>query len=199
MNTKVLQLRDDDFVINQPTDGPLVRKLIKGETFLLSVAADSLGHISGETIVLGRTKVATASGECIYGYRLSYPGRFRRSDRRRAARATIGFDCSREVEIYLTDSGSPIRGVIQNVSVGGMKVRTSESRIPVEAGQRVRLVAYLPSPVGEVNRMVRVVRVSLDSNPRLKVIGVQFERKLDGLAELIDAEKLRRAGIKHAG
>jgi hypothetical protein len=43
------------------------------------------------------------------------------------------------------------------------------------------------------------VRVANDRNPRVKVLGVKFERRVEGLAELIESQRQRRDSVRQAG
>jgi c-di-GMP-binding flagellar brake protein YcgR len=193
MEATIEQVRAADLVINQPVYEGLVRQLVKGEGLRMSFSVEELGHVAGETRVLGRCKAASGGDTPLYGYRLAIPQRLRKLDRRSSARTTVDSDLAREVELYPLDADIPIRGTIYNVSVGGMQIRTHDSKQRLQRGQRVRLVAFLPPPVGEVNRMVTIVRLGSDRSPMQRVVGVQFERKLPGLAELIEEQTSRRA------
>ncbi len=198
MEATIEQVRSVDLVINQPVYEGLVRQLVRGEPLRMSFSVEELGHVCGETRVLGRHRIPSGGARPVLGYRLAVPQRLRKTDRRSSARTTIGFDVAREVEIYPLDADVPVRGAIDNVSLGGMQIRTHDSKLRLRRGQRVRLVACLPPPVGEVNRMVTVVRIASDSNPAQREIGIQFDRRLPGLAELIEQQKQNRA-LRRAG
>lgn len=199
METTIEQVWPGEFVINQPLSEGMVRQLVKGEPLRMSFSVGELGHMSGKTQVLGRIKVTSGGGTPIFGYRLAIPERLRKMDRRRGNRTTIAFDLAREVELYPLDDDTPMRGVIQNVSLGGMQIRMHETKTRFERGQRLRMIAYLPAPVGNLNRMVTIVRVANDRNPRMKVLGVKFERRVEGLAELIESQRQRRDSVRQAG
>ena len=107
-------------------------------------------------------------------------------DRRSAKRREMASNLAREVELYRQDDDEPIRGVVQNLSISGMQIRTHDSQPPrLRPGERVRLVVHLPRPVGGINRMVTIARIAGNRNPRHLVIGIAFEREVPGLAELL--------------
>ena len=106
---------------------------------------------------------------------------------------------SREAEFYKLDDQTSIRGVVQNVSTTGMQVRTHDTKPLLTQGERIRLVVYLPSPVGEVNRMVTITRVSVDRNPRFRLVAIAFDRELAGITDLIEGLQKQRDSKRKAG
>jgi hypothetical protein len=189
MAATIEQVRASDLVITQPVSGGVTQRLVTGEPLRLSISVGKNGCLSGTTRVLGRAKITSGAATPLYGYRLAVPEGLYPADRRKSKRADRGFDLAREAELYKLDENEPIRGVVQNVSHGGMQIRTHEARPRLTKGERIRLVVYLPLPVGEVNRMVQVVRLTIGRNPRQRIVGVAFEREVSGLAELIGEAK----------
>jgi c-di-GMP-binding flagellar brake protein YcgR len=182
----------DELTISQPVIGGVPRPLVEGESLKLSFAHKGLGYVSGETVVLGRCKIPSGGNAPIYGYRITMPTELFNDERRTARRQAMGINLAREVEIYRDESTKPIRGVVQNLSVTGMQVRTHDSpEPPLHPGERVRLVVHLPPPVGGVNRMVTIARLAGNRNPRHRVIGIAFERELEGLRELLEGSAHR--------
>ena len=203
LHTTIEQVRATDIIIAQPIYEGTTRQLVSGEALRISFTVQPFGHLTGRTRVLGRLKLPSdTDGRPFYGYRLAIPEVLRKADRRRAQRATIGFELSREAEIYKSNDQVPIRGVVQNVSTTGMQIRTHNARPLLSKDERVRLVVYLPPPVGEVNRVVTVARVTCDRNPRFRLVALSFDRELSGFADLIknlryqrdDKQTRRRAG-----
>lgn len=186
MTATLEQVRAKDLVVSQPASGGVTRQLVTGEPLTLSVDLGSRGYLSGKTRVLGRAKVSSGGDNPIFGYRLALPQSLHKTDRRASARQKKKtLDLAREAELYRLDDNEPIRGIVQNVSQGGMQILRYDSRRRLMKGERVRLVVYLPQPVGQVNRMVTVARIAGGRNPRQPIIGVAFEREVTGLAELI--------------
>jgi c-di-GMP-binding flagellar brake protein YcgR len=192
MTAAIEQVRDDDVIISQPSIGGVARPLVDGETLRVSLALKSLGRVAGEAEVLGRYKIPSGGGAPLRGYRLSIPDELTEDDRRASKRRTMAANLAREVEIYRRDGDEPIRGVVQNLSIGGMQIRTHDSQPNLRPGERVRLVVHLPPPVGGINRVVTIARLAGQRTPRHKVIGIAFEREIPGLAELLSGRK--RAG-----
>jgi c-di-GMP-binding flagellar brake protein YcgR len=185
MTATIEQVRDDDVIINQPVIGGVARPLVTGETLRVSLKLKSAGRLAGEVEVLGRHKIPSGGGPPLQGYRLSLPEELSDEDRRESRRREMASNLAREVEIYRGGDDEPIRGVVQNLSIGGMQIRTHDSQPQLRPGERVRLVVHLPPPVGGLNRMVTVARLAGNRNPRHRVIGIAFEREIPGLAELL--------------
>ena len=57
----------------------------------------------------------------------------------------------------------------------------------------------LPQPVGEVAAMATIVRLGAGLHSRQQIIGVEFEKEVQGLSELIDQVKTRRARRQRTG
>ncbi len=198
MEARIEQVRPDDFVISEPLFSGVVRRLVTGEPLRLSFAGDSPVNLEGETQALGRFKISSAGEAPIYGYRLAIPDKLHEVTSKSGSRWRIGIDLAREVELYLHDQVAPIRGVVQNVGLSGMQIRVHKLRPRLLQEQRVRLVTYLPSPVGEVNRMVTIKRVRSDPSSRMRVVSIRFDRSLPGLGELLEEVKRRRSGLRKA-
>ncbi len=176
----------EDLVIHQPVIGGVSRPLLTGEHLRLSFSLKALGNVTGRTEVLDRCKIPSGGPEPLQGYRLSIPAELFRDDRRESARANSTLNLAREVEIYRSPGDEPIRGIVQNLSQGGMQIRTHDAPDPpLQPGERVRLIVHLPAPVGGINRMVTIARLAGNRNPRHRVIGIAFEREIDGLRALL--------------
>lgn len=184
--TAAIEQVGEDLIISQPVIGGVARPLLTGEQLRLSFSLKELGHVTGETEVIGRFKIPSGGGEPLHGYRLSIPAELFPDERRDSNRAGGSLNLAREVEIYRTPDDEPIRGVVQNLSQGGMQIRTHDApEPPMQPGERVRLIVHLPPPVGGVNRMVTIARLAGNRNPRHRVIGIAFEREIPGLRELL--------------
>ena len=135
--------------------------------------------------MLGRLKIPSGGAEPLQGYRLAIPEELFRDDRRDSKRKGSTMNLAREVEIYRSPGDEPIRGIVQNLSQGGMQIRTHDApEPPLMPGERVRLIVHLPAPVGGIDRMVTIARLAANRNPRHRVIGIAFEREIDGLQTL---------------
>jgi c-di-GMP-binding flagellar brake protein YcgR len=191
MSAAIEQVREDDVIISQPVIGGVTRPLVAGEKLRLSLNLKDAGRLAGEVEVLGRHKIPSGGGVPLQGYRLSLPDELDDENRRSAARKAMASNLAREVELYRRDDDDPIRGVVQNLSTGGMQIRTHDSQPGLRPGERVRLVVHLPPPVGGINRMVTIARLAGNRNPRHRVIGIAFEREIPGLAELLRRSQQR--------
>ena len=177
----------EDLIIGQPVIGGVTRPLLTGEQLRLSFSLKELGHVTGEAEVIGRFKIPSGGGgEPLHGYRLTIPQELFPDERRDSDRAGGSVNLAREVELYRHPDEEPIRGVVQNLSQGGMQIRTHDApEPPLRSGERVRLIVHLPPPVGGINRMVTIARLAGNRNPRHRVIGIAFERDIPGLRELL--------------
>ncbi len=185
MTAAIEVVREDDMIISQPVIGGVARRLMKGEAMRLSFSLKDVGHVMGETEVLGRHKIPSGGGKSLHGYRLAMPDELFPDNRRTDSRSTTTINLAREVELYRRGGNEPIRGVVQNLSLGGMQIRTHDSEPNLKVGDRFRLVVHLPPPVGGINRMVTVARMAGNRNPRHRVIGIAFEREIDGMRALL--------------
>ena len=66
-------------------------------------------------------------------------------------------------------------------------------------GQRVRLDVLLPQPVGEVEAVATIVRLVAGPHSQQQIIGVEFEKEVQGLSELISEVKTRRTRRQRTG
>lgn len=185
MTATIEQVRTEDIIIGQPSIGGVIRTLVSGESLRLSFSVGPAGHLNGETEVLGRFQIPSGGSDPLHGYRLAMPQGLQLQERRSAKRSDSKLNLAREVELYRSETEEPIRGVVQNLSVSGMQIRTHDYQPKLQQGDRVRLVFHLPSPVGGVNRMVSIARLAKNRNPRQQILGVSFEREIPGLAELL--------------
>ena len=186
MSANIEQVGDDVLIISQPVIGGVARRLVVGEELRVSFSLKDIGHVMGETEVLGRSKIPSGGSNPLHGYRLTIPRELFPDERREANRSNQGLNLAREVEIYRNPGDNPIRGVVQNLSLGGMQIRTHDSpEPPLRPGERVRVVVHLPSPVGGVSRTVTIARLAGTRNRRHRIIGIAFEREIEGLRELL--------------
>ncbi len=198
MVARIEQVRSGDFIISQPSIGVFTHPLATGEQLRLSFVGQT-GRVSGLSRSLGRIKIASGGTRMIYGYRLALPEALREKDERRFERMTVGFDLAPEARRYRLNGAQAARGIVQDLSRGGMQIRCHEVSPRTAVGQRVRLDVLLPQPVGEVEAMATIVRLAAGPHPRQQIIGVEFEKEVQGLSELIGAVKTRRARRQRIG
>ncbi len=128
--TAAIEQVGENLIISQPVIGGVTRPLLTGEQLRLSFSLKDLGHVMGETEVIGRFKIPSGGGEPLHGYRLTIPQELFPDERRDASRAGSDVNLAREVELYRGPGDDPIRGVVQNLSQGGMQIRTHDSPAP---------------------------------------------------------------------
>ena len=200
MTTFIEQVRENDVVVSQPSIGGLTHPLAFNETLRLSFFSSGLHH-SGQTRCLGRVKVPSggaSASSTLFAYSLAFPIEIASEDRRTQPRVTLAFDVTPEAHLYAPGSTGPLLGTLADVSMSGASIRTAMAPAGIAPGQEIHLKAMLPEPVGLVDEMVQVARVNGDSRTGQNVIGVSFNRRIPGLAELIRGtqaapQQLRRA------
>ena len=200
MTAIIEQVRSNDLVISRPVIGGAARPLVTGESLVISFALDSLGHLSGKTRVLGRINMPSGGTRPLYGYRLAFPREINVENRRSFDRTMIGFDLAAEAALYPPDGGEPaVRGIVQDVSLTGMQIRTGDTKVTLREGETARLVVDFPPPVDTVEIIVHIVRLDPGPNPQQRIVGVTFDKKIEGLAELIQETQHRRDLRQRAG
>ncbi|MEE8154505.1 MAG: PilZ domain-containing protein [Phycisphaerales bacterium] len=180
------QVRDDDLIISQPLIGALNHPLATGEELLISFGVDSVGGVSGKTQALGRVQIPSGGAQLLFGYRLAMPAVLRADERRRHRRVTFGSGPAPAAALYPRSKDTPLRGIVLDISVGGMLIRIlhkPESELALQ--QRVHLSVQLPPPVGVVDEDVTVVRIAPSANRTNNYVGVAFDGEVEGLADLV--------------
>ncbi len=119
MVARIEQVRADDFIISQPSIGVFRHPLATGEQLRLSFVGQT-GRVSGLSRSLGRIKITSGGTGMLYSYRLALPETLRENDERRFERMTIGFDLAPEARLYSHDGAQAARGIVQDLSRGGM-------------------------------------------------------------------------------
>lgn len=180
------QVRHDDLVISQPLVGALNHPLATGEELLMSFGVDSMGGVSGETEALGRVQVPSGGARLLYGYRLAMPAVLRADERRRHRRVRFGAGPPPAAALYPRPKDTPLRGIVLDVSIGGLLIRVlHEPECELALQQRVHLSVQLPPPVGVIDESVTVVRLAPSANRTNNYVGVAFDGEVEGLADLV--------------
>lgn len=194
------QVRRDDLIIAQPTKGARTYPLATGEKLRMSFAIDDT-RLTAQTTALGRFKTRSGgsggsrAGGVFYGYRLTMPqNTLLMTERRVAYRAPVATDVAPEAELHVLDQGVAVtvRGVVEDLSVGGMKLRSRNATGRLMPGQRVFLKLVLPEPVGVITEMVHIAHMREAREPDVTIIGVRFERKIPEMHEAVKALDLER-------
>ena len=190
--TTIEQVRDDDFVINQPSIGGLTHPLAFGEELRLSFHNRSVHH-SAMTRCLGRVKIPAGGNQMLFAYRLEMPAMMRSEDRRQHPRIDLPLDLGCEAHLYAPACDGPVLGTMLDISMGGARIRTSMALDKIQIGQEIYLKSMLPEPVGLLDELVHVMRMEDDPRSEGATIGVAFTRRINGLAELIRMTQARLA------
>ena len=196
MSATILKVRHKDFVVSHPTIDNDKHPLVRGDLLRLSFLS-SAGHLSGRCKALGRVRIARAGsgdhgdggtsrgGGVVYGYRLSFPRSFE-AESRSEERTSISKEMDVEAELYSTSLREPIRGVVKDISQGGLRIRSYNARGKLAKGQRVYLKVELPAPIGLLTEMVRVAHLAPGDDDDHIMIGVDFGRRIEAMSKFLE-------------
>lgn len=205
MSATILKVRKNDFVISQPMIDGRKHAMVKGESLRLSLLCTA-GHLTGQSKARGRIRVAAkddpppATGQAppesvggdgsrgrgiVYGYRLSLP-KFFESESRSEERIPISQDLDIEAELHSPSHHEPVRGVVKNISRGGLRIRSHNAKGKLSKGQRVYLKVELPAPIGLITEMVRVAHLAPADDDVHLMVGVAFSRRIEALHTFLE-------------
>lgn len=193
---QVEMLRDEDFIINQPSLGGCTYPLAVGEKLRLTLFSGIM-RLNGDTKCLGRIKLPSGSGGTFYGYRMALPAALKPANRRDRVRVPTACDLAVEAELRPCSDGrnsGTVRGVLHDLSTTGVKVRSRNADGRVTTGMRMFLHTVLPDPMGELNEMVVVRYIGKGEQRDQVIIGAQFEREIERLETFIRTMDVKRAG-----
>lgn len=191
MSTLIEQVRDGDLIIDQPMVGGHTYPLAFDEQVRLNFTVDGVNY-TGVSRCLGRIKIAAGDrspDKTMYAYRLAMPKSLGSDDQRKEPRVQLGHSVAIEAQLYAPDSmNGPLIGQLLDVSMTGARVVTNMPVMFMFPGQSVFLKALMPEPVGLIDELVEIARITNEPKPGETSIGIQFRRKIRGLAELIRAQ-----------
>ena len=192
----------DSFIINQPSIGARTIQLPRTMEYRMTFRIDKV-RWTALTRCLNRASVnAGSNGKLIYGYRLAMPKEVHHSSQQRAMfRIRVGIDLAPSTALALNRAdesslGSHVEAVIDDLSVGGMLVRTNAPPRAFAIGQRGTATFELPEPVGKVTASIEIRHIQPDS--QLTSIGIEFCEPIEGLGELIRALEIKRVSRARA-
>lgn len=185
MVSTIEQIRDNDLVISQPSVGGMTHQLAFGEPLKLSFAVGTT-YQSGASRCLGRVKIPSGhAGGTLFAYSIAMPERLDTEDRRNAPRVRMGPRREPEAQLYSPALKGLVLGKIVDLSMTGALIRTQFPPGKIAAGQHLFLKTSLDEPVGLVDEEVTVIRVINEAGSGHLAIGVQFNRRIEGLEELL--------------
>jgi len=187
--TTIEQVRDDDFIISQPTIGGVTHPLAFGETIKMGFVLASKHH-SGDTRCLGRIRIpAGGDAQVLYAYRMALPESISAFERREHQRSDFAFDQVIEAQLYAPGTMSgPIIGRVLDLSMTGARIATPLAARLIQPGKSVYLKAMLPEPGGLLDELVNIVRIEpAGDGSAMTYIGVRFAQRIDSIARLLRA------------
>lgn len=192
--TMVEQVREADLIISQPSSGAATRPLATGERVQLQFATAG-GLTGGEARVLGRIKLPSGGKRMFFGYRVTVPEFLRTIERRQHERIRMERGSAPIVHLLPTIDGerdptATLTGHILDISLGGTQVLVAEP-VAIKQGDKLKLDAEFPPPVGAVVHPVTVMRVEKDPNTNETRVGLHFSAPVPNLDQLIEQLKLR--------
>lgn len=198
MASVIEQVDQEDFVISRPVVGGAVRQLGTHEQLRLSFVT-ARERVSAETRCLGRAKIPSGGKRVLYGYRLLIPQAMEVQERRTSQRVTVGFDLAPEVELTSFGFEGPVRGVIIDISAGGLQVRSHNAVGKFAAGQQVYVSTLLPDPVGELGEVGEVAWVRRGKVEGQTILGVRFLEPIERVGKFVITMGHLRSKRRHAG
>lgn len=180
------QVRPKDFIIAQPTIGGITRPLATGEPLRVSFSAVPL-PLAAQTRSLGRIKIPSGGRQALFGYRLAVPDRLDTDERRASNRVSVGVELAPQVQL-LADPKShipAIHGVVDDLSIGGLRMRTRDDTHRLTVNHSIRAEIHLPDPVGVVTVQAVIAHVGPGQQLGEHVVGLRFEGEVANLAELV--------------
>lgn len=188
MWSTIEQVRMKDFIIDQPTVGGITRPLATGEQMRISFSAEPT-PLAGTTKSLGRIKIPSGGAKALFGYRLALPERLQPDERRTAPRVFVGLDLAAQVQLIHEPNSKvePIRGVVDDLCVGGLRFHTRDMLRRLAPGKPVRIKVNLPMPIGVLDEPATVIHIEPGQQVNEHVIGVHFQREIKGMAELVQS------------
>ena len=187
----VEKVLDDAFIISQPLVGGTVRPLARFAGYTLTIGMGGY-CLTGQTRALGRSRIRSAAGKELYGYRMELPEAFRKSERRQDLRVILGANTLREVRMRILDRQGAIHGLIEDLSAGGLSIRCRNARVDLDAGQIATVDLALPPPVGEINEVCTVIGTEVDPETGDLIAHLKFKEKIEEIEELV--RRAARAG-----
>lgn len=187
---------DSKLVVSQPPPES-ARYLMKGKRYSLGFY-NQHDRIIGHTICRGRIKQKFEGNRILYGFRFSIPESLVQGERRQNPRRKFILGDEPEVELTSFEHRSPIFGRVLDLSKGGMRITCTNGMNKLRIGQDVFIKMELPSPVGLLTELVRVIEISPGKHNHDLMISVSFQTPVNALVELIDQNSAsltsRRAG-----
>lgn len=183
--TQVQQINAEEIVIDQPAVGGNTYPLAFGESLKISFV-DQKTNLTGRTKCLGRVKVPAGEGRTLFAYRLSMPTSLSVEERRTQPRAELVPEVAPEAQLYAGTLTAPLTGKLTNISMSGARVTlTNPPPRELVSGGEVYLKFQMIEPVGVVDEVVRIERLSVDRRSGAHTVGVSFQRRLDRLETLM--------------
>jgi hypothetical protein len=202
--TTVEQVRENDFVVSQPTIGGLTHPLAFGETIIIGIAKDNAYH-TARSQCMGRVRIPSGGGgnsgggaansggggapspdALLYAYRLAMPVGVHSRERRAEPRIALRFTGDVEAQLYAHAMiDGPILGTIDNVSMSGASIITNLPPKRLQRGQTLYLKARLPDPGGLIDDLVTIAHMEVNAKTGLCTIGVQFQQRVAAIENLL--------------
>ena len=151
------------------------------------------GRFRGRVRCLGFGEEPSGGQRPIPTLRLSVPSRLQGGERRQSHRISVGFDLAPTGQLRDPETGRVWMTDIIDISMEGMQLRSRDDSPAIQPGDILWLETELPSPVGILDRPVRIMNSRRDPRTNRYVLGVVLLESVEGLAEFIRKAEIRRA------
>lgn len=189
LSTTLLAVERTGLVITRPEGTNRIRP---GEPLEIVLQGGG-GRFRGRARCLGLSERPSGGSRPIPTIRLSLPNRLQGGERRQSHRVSVGFDLAPTGQLRDPETGSLWLADIIDISMEGMQLRSRDDSPSIQPGDILWLETELPSPVGLLDRPVRIMNVRKDGRSDRHLLGVVLIEPVEELAEFIRKAEIRRA------
>lgn len=189
LSTTLLAVERTGLVVTRPEGTNRIRP---GEPLELVLQGGG-GRFRGRVRCLGLSEQPSGGNRPIPTIRLSLPNRLQGGERRQSHRVSVGFDLAPTGQLRDPEIGTTWLADIIDISMEGMQLRSRDDFPAIQPGDILWLETELPSPVGLLDRPVRIMNVRKDGRSDRYMLGVVLIEPVEELAEFIRKAEIRRA------
>ncbi len=189
LSTTLLGVERTGLVVTRPEGTNRIRP---GEPLELVLQGGG-GRFRGRVRCLGMSEQPSGGNRPIPTIRLSLPNRLQGGERRQSHRVSVGFDLAPTGQLRDPETGRIWLADIIDISMEGMQLRSRDDSPDIQPGDILWLETELPSPVGLLDRPVRIMNARKDGRSNRHMLGVVLIEPVDELAEFIRKAEIRRA------
>ncbi len=188
LSTTLLAVERTGLVVTRPESSNRIRPSESLEIVLQGGG----GRFRGRLRCLSLSEQPSGGNRPIPTLRLSLPIRLQGGERRQSHRVSVGFDLAPTGQLRDPETGHSWLTDIIDISMEGMQLRSRDESPGIHPGDILWLETELPSPVGLLDRPVRIMNSRKDDRSDRHVLGVVLIDPVEELAEFIRKAEIRR-------